>query len=92
MVCFYENENNGKIIVKLNTGILTNFKVKSINDVFIPARASNIWRGDTIRLGSVYVFDEAHNEILETIFQGKYSIIMGLFERWSRKQWKIEWA
>ena len=57
----------GKIF-KLNTVILTKVKVKSINDVALPAKASNKLRGDTMRLGYVYVFDVTHNEILETIF------------------------
>ena len=34
-------KNEGNTIVRLNTGILTKVKVKSINDVDLPDRASN---------------------------------------------------
>ena len=59
-------KTKGKI-VRLNTVIFTKVKLKSINDANINARASNNWRGDTIRLDDVYVFDDTHNEIIETI-------------------------
>ena len=52
----------------MNTVILTKIKVKSINDVSLPAIASNKLRGDTIRLGAVYICDDANDEILETNF------------------------
>ena len=48
--------------------ILTMVTVQPINDVYIPDRASNELRGDIIRLGDVYVCDNAHYEILETTF------------------------
>ena len=41
--------------------ILTKAKVRSINDFNIPYIASNNLRGDAIRLGDVYFFDETHN-------------------------------
>ena len=50
--------------------------VQSINDVNIPAIPSNKLRGDAIMLGSVYVCDDTHNEILDNIFQGKNYITM----------------
>ena len=37
--------------VRLNTVILTNVKVKSINDISINSISSNKLRGDAIRLG-----------------------------------------
>ena len=43
-------------------------KVKSINDLALPTRASTGLRGDTIRSDAVYVFYEPHEKILETIF------------------------
>ena len=46
-----------KTIVRLNIVILTKLKVKSINDVAIPCRNLNKFRGDEIRLGTVYVCD-----------------------------------
>ena len=52
----------------MNTVILTKVKVKSINDVAIPDRDSNKFRGDEIRLGAVYICDESHYEIIDTIF------------------------
>ena len=55
-------------IVRYNTDILNRVKVKSINDVALPYKASNNLRGDLISLGTVYVCDDTHNEILETIF------------------------
>ena len=68
----YENENQGKTIVRLNNVILTKVKVKSINDVDIPARYPNNLRSGAINFGDVYVCDGAHDEILETIFQWNY--------------------
>ena len=61
-------KNKGKITLRLNTVILTKVKVKSINDVALPDKASNKLRGDTIRLSAVYVCDFTHDEIMETIF------------------------
>ena len=55
----------------LNAIILTQVKLKSINYVALPTRTSNHLRGDVTRLGAMYIFDNAHYEILETIFQGK---------------------
>ena len=52
----------------MNTIILTKVNVQSLNGVFIPDRASNKLRGDSIRLGAVYIYDVTHNEILEVIF------------------------
>ena len=63
-----EKKNEGNTIVRLNTVILTKAKVKSINYVALPARASNKLRGDEIMLGAVYVCYVTHDEILETIF------------------------
>ena len=60
-------------IFRLNTVILTEIKVKSINDVSLPAIASNKLRGDTIRLGAVYICDDANDEILETNFAREWS-------------------
>ena len=54
---------------RFNTVILTNVEVSSINDVFLPTGDSNHLRGDAIRLGTVYVWDDSHDEILETIFE-----------------------
>ena len=67
----YENENKGKTIVRLNTVILTNIKVKSIKDVYLTARASNNLRVDVIRLVAVNICDDAHDKIPKTSFQGK---------------------
>ena len=64
-------KNQGQSIVRLNTVILTKVKVQSIDYVALPTRASNKFRGDTIRLGAVYVCDDANNEILEKIFSRK---------------------
>ena len=52
----------------MNTVILTKVKVKSINDVNIPARESNKIRVDAFMLGDVYFCDDTQNEILENIF------------------------
>ena len=52
----------------MNTVILTKVKVKSITDADFTDRSSNELSGDTIWLGAVYVYDDAHNEILETFF------------------------
>ena len=52
----------------MNIAVLTKVRVQSINDVNIPDRYLNKLRGDTIRLGSVFVFNGKHNKILETIF------------------------
>ena len=64
----YGYENEGKKTVRLNTVILTEVKVKSINNVAIPNKASDNWKCDTLRLGAVYFCDESNDEILETIF------------------------
>ena len=53
--------------VKLNTDILTQIKVQSINYVALHARASNKLRCDAIRLGDVYICDVAHNKILGSL-------------------------
>ena len=53
----YEYENEG-IFFRLNTVILTKVKVKSIDDVALPDRASYRLRGDEIRFGAVYFCDE----------------------------------
>ena len=45
-----------KKIVRLNTIILPKVKVKSINDVDLPDRASNKFSSDEIRLCDVYIF------------------------------------
>ena len=62
-------KNEVKIIFRFNTVILTNVKVSSINDVFPPTGDSNHLRGDAIRLGAVYVWDDSNDEIIETIFE-----------------------
>ena len=64
----YYEKNEGQTIVRLNTVILSKVRVKSINDVAIPDRASNKLRVDSIRLGDFYICDVTHDEILETIF------------------------
>ena len=64
-------KNEGKKIVRLNNLILTKVEVQSINDTALTAIASNKFRGDAIRFGSVYVCDDTHDEILETIFSKK---------------------
>ena len=55
-------------LFRLNTFILTKIKLQSINDVSLPGKSSNKFRGDSIRLGAFYVCDVTHDEILETIF------------------------
>ena len=47
---------------------LTKGKLKSTNDVALTYKSSNELRGGTIRLCAVYFCDNAHNEILVTIF------------------------
>ena len=42
-------------------------------------RVKNKLRGDVIRLGGFYVCNDTHDEILETIFQGKNYIEMNCF-------------
>ena len=54
--------------VRLNTDVLTQIKVQSINYVALHAKASNKLRCDAIMLGDVYICDVAHNEILKTLF------------------------
>ena len=54
--------------VRLNIVILTKVRMKSINDIALPNRAQNNLRGDAIRLGDVYVCDDAPDEILGTMF------------------------
>ena len=44
--------------------------MKSINYVALPARASDNSICGEIRLGAVYICDDAHDEIIETNFQG----------------------
>ena len=63
----YEDEND-KNSARLNTVILNKVKVKSTNHVAFPDRAQNNWGGATIRLGAVCVCDDAHDEIIKTIF------------------------
>ena len=46
-------------------------KVQSINDVALHAMTSNNLSCDAIRLGAVYFCDDAHDEMSETMFQGK---------------------
>ena len=60
-----------KKTAKLNTFILTNVKVKPRYGIAPPDGAQNNWRYDAIRLGTVYDCDDAHNEILETMFSMK---------------------
>ena len=73
----------GKIMkeknVRLNTVILTEVNIQSINDIDLYDRASNNLRGGVIRFGAIYVCDVTHDEILETIFQGKNYIMMNWF-------------
>ena len=63
----YENENKEKT-TRINTVILTNVKVKSINEVALPDRSSNTLRGYAIKLGTVYICDGSHDEITEKCF------------------------
>ena len=63
--------NKWKTVVRLNTGILTEVKVQSINYVAPTDIALNKLRGNEINLGDVYVSDVTHDEILETIFSRK---------------------
>ena len=58
-------------IFRLNTVILNKLKLQSIKDVALPTRASDNLRDDEIRLGDVYVCDDAHDEILGIIFKGR---------------------
>ena len=58
-------------IISLNAVILNKVELNSINDVPIATRASNKVSVDSIRLGDVYVCDDAHDEMLEIIFLGK---------------------
>ena len=52
--------------------IITKVKVQSINYIAINARALNTLTGYAISLGGVYVCDNTHDEILETInFKGR---------------------
>ena len=44
----------------MNTVILSKVKVKLINEFYIPNIASNKLRGDSIRLGDVYICDESY--------------------------------
>ena len=53
-----------KKIVRLNTVILTQVRVQSINDVNIADWDSNKFRINTIRLGAFYVCDDTHDEIM----------------------------
>ena len=61
-------KNEGKTIVWLNTVILTKVEVKPINDCVLPDGAINKLRGDAIKSGAVYICDDTHDEILETVF------------------------
>ena len=70
----------------MNTVILTKLRVQSIHDVDITARTSNKLRGDKIRLGAVYICDDTHDEILETIFKGIITLRWIDFGRISWKQ------
>ena len=67
----YENEKQWKTIFRLNTVILTKVALKLINGVALTSRYSNNLRGDSTKLGSVYVCGDSHDKILKTIFQGK---------------------
>ena len=42
----------------MNTFIVPKFKVKSVNDVSLPARTSNKLTVDSIRLGAVHACDK----------------------------------
>ena len=57
-------KNELKRISRLNTIILTKFKVQSINYFSHPDISSNKLRGDAISLGAVYVCYVTHYEIL----------------------------
>ena len=52
----------------MNNVILTKVKLKSIHDVALTSIASNKFRGDAIRLATVYVCDVKNDGILENIF------------------------
>ena len=43
-------------------------KVQPIDDVDIPYRSSNKLRGNEIMLSDMYVCDDSHDEIMETVF------------------------
>ena len=59
-----------KTIFRLNTVILTKEKRQSINYVNLPTIDSNKLMENKTRLVVVYFCDDAHDEILETNFQG----------------------
>ena len=65
----YSLLKNKEKYVRLNNAILTKVKVKSINDVALPAGNKNMLKDIEIRLGAVYVCDYAHDEIMETFFK-----------------------
>ena len=58
MVYSIWEKNEGKTTVRLDTAILNKVKVQSINNIALPNRESKNFRGDAIRLGSVYVYDD----------------------------------
>ena len=54
--------------VKLNNVIITKVNLKSRNDIALSPGAQNNLRGDKIRLGHIYICDDAYDETLGTIF------------------------
>ena len=65
--------------------IITKVKVQSINYIAINARALNTLTGYAISLGGVYVCDNTHDEILETInFKGRIIFWWNIF---GKKSW-----
>ena len=61
-------KNEGKTIFWLNTVILTEIRVKQINDVALLARSSIKLRVGAIRLGNVYVCYYTHKFFLMKYF------------------------
>ena len=72
----YEKKHQVKTVVRLYTVILTKLKLQSMNYLSITTRASNRLRDNVIRIGAVYVCNDAHDEILGTIFEIKNKVIM----------------
>ena len=67
----------------MNIVIFNQVKVKSINEVAIPDRASNNLRGDAIRLGAFYDCSVTQNVKLETILsREELHYAEFILERW----------
>ena len=70
---------NEKTIVRLNTFILTKLQGQSINNVDNPYGSSYQLRGDTIRLGGVYICYLLMMKNWRLYFQVNHYIIMNQF-------------